>query len=113
MKKLVSMFAILFTPVVSFAQDYVYHMRDYGYGHDSSMWPLFLFILIPLLWGAVCIGMFVFWLLMLIDAIKHSPEKMKMVWVVVIIFTNIIGALIYYFIEKRPRAKAHHSHEQK
>jgi predicted RNase H-related nuclease YkuK (DUF458 family) len=43
---------------------------------------------------------------MLIDAIKNSPEKIKLIWVIVIIFTQIIGALIYYFVEKMPRNKA-------
>lgn len=43
---------------------------------------------------------------MLIDAIKHSSNDTKVVWVLVIIFTQVIGAIIYYFAEKRPRNKA-------
>ena len=48
---------------------------------------------------------------MLIDAIKNAPEKTKLIWVIVIVFTHIIGALIYYFVEKRPKnkAKIHHT----
>src|SRR3989338_7263929 len=42
---------------------------------------------------------FIFWLLMLIDAVtrEFDSDTDKVVWVLVIIFTNIIGALVYYF----------------
>lgn len=42
---------------------------------------------------------FVFWLMMLIDASKHEFEKeeQRMVWVLIIIILNGIGALAYYF----------------
>jgi hypothetical protein len=45
---------------------------------------------------------FVFWILMLVDCVerKFKEEIEKVVWVLVIIFTGIIGALIYYFIIK-------------
>jgi phosphotransferase system glucose/maltose/N-acetylglucosamine-specific IIC component len=43
---------------------------------------------------------FVFWISMLIDCLKRNFKQGadKIVWVIVIIFTGIIGALIYYFI---------------
>ncbi len=54
------------------------------------------------------IVLFVFWLWMLIDCLKRSDDKFaiggnnaKLIWVLVIIFTGIIGALIYYFLIKR------------
>jgi hypothetical protein len=39
---------------------------------------------------------------MLIDCIKRKfkEDSDKIVWVIVIIFTGVIGALIYYFIVK-------------
>jgi hypothetical protein len=48
---------------------------------------------------------FLFWLWMLIDcATKESNQgNDRLVWVVIIIFTNIVGALIYWFIRRPQR----------
>ena len=50
----------------------------------------------------------VFWLWMLIDCLKRSDGKFKIggnnakvIWVIVIIFTCFVGALIYYLLIKR------------
>lgn len=52
---------------------------------------------------AIAIWAFVFWILMIIDCatrrFKDSIEKV--VWIIVIVFLQIIGALIYYFVVKR------------
>jgi hypothetical protein len=50
---------------------------------------------------------FIFWILMLIDCVKRKfkEESEKIVWVLVIIFTGIIGASIYYFIVKNKDKK--------
>ena len=116
MGKIIGILSAFLLPAVSFAQDYSFKMMDYGnrawgYGADgfgsnclmSGLLPL-MFI-VPVLGAIFFVALFVFWVLMLIDAIKHSPEKTKLVWVVVIVFTQIIGAFIYYFVEKRPRDK--------
>lgn len=42
----------------------------------------------------------VFWIMMIVHAARH-PINNKGVWIVVMIFTGIIGALIYYFAVKR------------
>jgi len=47
---------------------------------------------------------FVFWILMLIDAIRR-PIANKVVWILVLVFTGIIGALIYYFVIRRGAPK--------
>jgi sterol desaturase/sphingolipid hydroxylase (fatty acid hydroxylase superfamily) len=57
-------------------------------------WPTI--IAIPVL---VLVG-FIFWLWMLIDAIK-KPIENKMLWILVVFFGNILGALIYFFVVKR------------
>ena len=46
---------------------------------------------------------FVFWLITLIDAItrKFKEGNEKILWVLVIILTGIIGSLIYYFVVYR------------
>lgn len=63
-------------------------------------------IVLALLFGLIVLALtiliFVFWISMLIDSIKrkYKEDSDKIVWVLVIIFTGIIGALIYYFIVK-------------
>ena len=115
MKKIFGILAASLLPLVSFAQNYSYRMMNTGFEHDNSGLSIFFIMLIPLVWICFIISIFVFWITMLIDAIKHSPEKSKIIWVLVIIFTHIIGALIYYFVEKKPRhaAKVHAENKEK
>ena len=84
----------------------------------TNMSPLLfilVMILIPAILVIVSILAFVFWVVMLIDAIRNSSEQTKVVWVLVIILTHIVGALIYYFAEKRERdsKKKHKNPEAK
>jgi hypothetical protein len=60
-------------------------------------------------WGVAGIAMaviwllaFIFWIWMLVDAVTRRFEDNveKIIWVLVIIFANIIGALIYFFVIK-------------
>jgi len=57
-------------------------------------------ILMLFVWIAI-IG---FWIWMLIDLIKNQ-EKDKVVWILVLIFTGILGAIVYFFVAKRGRKK--------
>jgi TctA family transporter len=74
--------------------------------------PIFggIIILFAILWLAI-IGLavfaFVFWILMLIDCAQRNFKKDndKIVWVLIIIFTGIIGAIIYYCLVKRKDKK--------
>ncbi len=65
------------------------------------------FIFFPFLFGflglLVGIGSFVFWVLMLVDAIqrKFKEPNEKLIWVLIIIFAHIIGAILYYFLIKK------------
>ena len=45
----------------------------------------------------------VLWVWMLVDFIqrKFKDKADKVVWIVVIVFTHVIGALIYFFLVKR------------
>lgn len=50
---------------------------------------------------------FIFWLRMLIDAAtKETDSANKLLWVLIIVFLNFLGALIYRFARKAPRDAA-------
>lgn len=66
-----------------------------------SEMPKWLFVL-PFIVLVVGILVFIFWLWMLIDAIKNQEEN-KIMWVLIIILLVILGAIIYYFNQKRKR----------
>ena len=57
-----------------------------------------LFVLLPLFLFVILF--FVFWIIILVDAItrKFKKDSDRIVWVLVILLTNILGALIYYFV---------------
>ncbi|MDH3734626.1 MAG: PLD nuclease N-terminal domain-containing protein [Gemmatimonadota bacterium] len=51
----------------------------------------------------------VFWIWMLIDCAKYEPRKGndRIVWVLIIALTHLVGALIYYFARRPERIKEH------
>lgn len=64
-----------------------------------------LMILLVLAFFALVIFAFVFWIMMIVDCAKRKfkTDSDKIVWILVIIFTQIIGALIYYFVVKKSK----------
>jgi len=58
---------------------------------------LFVFPLIMLV-------LFIFWLVMLIHAIRHEIDN-KVLWILILLLVGPLGALIYYFVVKRPYTK--------
>jgi prolipoprotein diacylglyceryltransferase len=54
------------------------------------------------LFAVLALAAFAFWIWMLIDAIKRLPSEgnTKLIWILVIVFTGVIGALIYYFVQR-------------
>ena len=60
----------------------------------------------PLLLILLVVGLFVFWFRMLADCLKNPRMQGtdKIVWVLVIIFLNWIGALVYYFVGRTKQA---------
>ena len=66
-----------------------------------------LFIFFWLVLIGLAIFSFVFWILMIVDIAKRDfkKENDKIMWILIVIFTGIIGALIYYFVVKREKKK--------
>lgn len=56
--------------------------------------------LIPIVLG---ISAFAFWLWMLIDCATLPPraDNDKIMWILIILFTHFIGALIYFFVARK------------
>ena len=48
---------------------------------------------------------FAFWTWMIVDCVTNEPREgnEKLIWIVIILFTNIIGAMIYYFVRRPQR----------
>jgi Phospholipase_D-nuclease N-terminal len=66
----------------------------------TSEWGFLLFLLL-----ALCAS--IFWLRALLDCVtKESNDgNTKAVWVIIIIFTNLVGAVAYWLV-RRPRRYA-------
>ena len=74
---------------------------------EASAVALFLpfLILIPVF--LVGLAATVFWIWMLVDCATKEPSQGndKIVWILVIVFTHWIGALIYFFARRPQRKK--------
>jgi prolipoprotein diacylglyceryltransferase len=53
----------------------------------------------------VFLAAFAFWIWMLVECITKEPDagNNKLIWIIVIVFTQIIGAVIYYVIRRPQR----------
>ena len=68
---------------------------------------IFLVLVLGLVAFAFMAAVF-FWIWMLIDCVKNEPSEgnEKIIWILIIIFTHFIGALIYYFVRRPQRLRA-------
>lgn len=69
------------------------------------IWALMSVIMLSLI-----IGVFVFWLWMLIDCLNRPDKKFKgkndkLIWILIMIFFWILGSILYYFMVKRKKEK--------
>lgn len=70
-----------------------------------------LLLLLPLLGIGLLVGLGLlavgFWIWMLVECAtkESSAGNDKLIWVLIILFTHLLGALLYCFI-RRPRRKA-------
>jgi hypothetical protein len=57
--------------------------------------------------GAIAILGTIFWLWMIIDCATHEPSgtNNQIVWLLIIIFTHLLGAILYYFIRRPERIR--------
>ncbi len=75
----------------------MYGMMGRGYYNN-------FFMTSPLFWvlGAILV---LFWLWMFVDCLKKNFKKDmdKLVWIIVLLYLNIVGAFLYYFLVKSKR----------
>ncbi len=60
-----------------------------------------LYLALMILPAIVIIALFfVFWIIMLVDCItrKFKNDTEKVLWILVLVLTGLVGALIYYFV---------------
>ncbi len=62
-----------------------------------------LFLVLPII--AIALLGTVFWVWMLIDCAVHEPNQgnEKIVWILIILFTHLLGAAIYFFARRPAR----------
>lgn len=53
----------------------------------------------------IIIGVAVFWMWMLVDLLQRKKFDDKLVWLVALIFLNLLGAILYYFLVYSKRRK--------
>lgn len=77
---------------------------------SAPVWVGILMLLIPIAIFLIWLVCLVFWLWMLIDCLmREFNGSDKIVWVLVIIFLSIIGALIYFFVGRKQGQKSRRS----
>lgn len=56
-------------------------------------------LILMLVFGTLGLGLLVLWVLALIDIVKNEFEgQNKLIWVLVVALTGVIGAIIYFVI---------------
>jgi len=71
----------------------------------------FAVIFLTLLILAIAIGGTVLWVWMLVDCVTKEPSEGndKLIWLLVIVLTHLIGALIYLFARRPERMRLYGS----
>ena len=55
-----------------------------------------------LIFGLVSLAATAFWIWMIIDVATRCPseDNKKLIWVLVVVLTGIVGAIIYFFVQR-------------
>jgi len=71
-------------------------------GSTGNAAVLKLLLVLPFILFLVSLAAFVFWLWMLTDCLRkaHPDQNDKLLWTLVILFANIMGAVLYFVIQR-------------
>lgn len=79
------------TSLLVLAQDY----DTSGGGAVGGILACVIFLIV----AAIGLALFAFWIWMLIDAVRRDfPGNEKIVWILVIVLLQALGALVYFFV---------------
>ncbi|MFC1651714.1 PLD nuclease N-terminal domain-containing protein [Patescibacteria group bacterium] len=95
----------LFLPLITFADS-----SEAAAGIFAGLIGLFIFVIyFVFIGGFIIIGILgtILWIWMLVDCAKREfkNENDKLLWILVIVLANTVGAIVYYFIIKREQDK--------
>lgn len=78
--------------------------------HEAAGVAILLYLLIFGASTVLGLSVICFWIWMLVDCLKYekSEGNDKIVWMLVIVLTNWIGALIYFFVRRPERKRLQH-----
>ncbi|MFH1652512.1 MAG: PLD nuclease N-terminal domain-containing protein [Pseudomonadota bacterium] len=78
---------------------------DSDFYTTSGIWFVFAMVGVVFVFFAIFVPLIAFWIWMLVDCIKRDfkDSNEKVVWVLVLIFLQLIGAIVYYFVVKRKK----------
>lgn len=101
MKKTIS-FVLAFISLSSIASAFGYFRKDYDAFDVMGVHGFGLFAGFGLAVLAAVAFLFVFWLWMIVDCLKRGFKRDidKVVWILVLVFLHLLGAVIYYFVVK-------------
>ncbi|MDD4497305.1 MAG: PLD nuclease N-terminal domain-containing protein [Methanosarcinaceae archaeon] len=68
---------------------------------------MFRYSIILLIFGGIYLVSLVLWVWTLADCLKKETDEKntRLIWVIVIVFTYILGAFLYYLIRRPKRIK--------
>ena len=64
-----------------------------------------LFLLFPLAVMAIGLAGTIFWIWMIVDCASNEPSEgnEKLIWILIIVLTHLVGALIYLLVRRPQR----------
>ena len=70
-----------------------------------EVFSLIFVVIFFLVFGVIGILGTIFWIWMLIDCVTKETDEgnSRLIWVLIIVLTHLIGAIIYYFVRKQKR----------
>lgn len=98
----ITIIAIFFIIASSIASAFGYFRKNYDAFDVMGMHGFGLFAGFGLAVLAAVAFLFIFWLWMIVDCLKREFKRDidKVVWVLVLVFLHLLGAVIYYFVVK-------------
>ena len=84
------------------ANAFGYFRKDHDIFDFMGMSGIGFFMGFGLVVLAAVLFLFIFWLWMLVDCLKRDFKRDtdKIVWIIVLIFLHLLGAIVYYFVVK-------------